>query len=106
LAIPTLIQIQLNPILILPNSMVKLLMGSTTKWQTCYDEHNGLNQGRDRSGYGVFTSMFCYSKAQGERGVIDNPKKKSISHWSHDDEHPYLVSNKFRHVGNIISRKF
>lgn len=69
---PTLIQIQLNPILVLPNSMVKLLMDSTTKWQACYDEHNGLNQGRDQNGYGVFSSMFCYSKAQGERGVIDN----------------------------------
>jgi hypothetical protein len=67
LAIPTLIQI-----LVLPNSMVKLLMGSTTKWQTCYDEHNGLNQGRDWNGYGVSSSMFCYSKAQGKRGVIDN----------------------------------
>ncbi len=73
LAMPTLIQIQLNPILILPNSMAKLLMGWTTKWQTCYDEHNGLNQGRDWNGYhGVFSSMFCYSKTQGEKGVIDN----------------------------------
>jgi len=69
---PTLIQIQLNPILVLPNSMVKLLMGSTTKGQTCYDKHNGLNQGRDRNGYGVFSSVFCCSKAQRERGVIDN----------------------------------
>lgn len=86
--------------------MVKLLMGSTTKWQTCYDELNGLNQEKDRNGCGVFSSMFCYSKAQGESGVIDNKKFFSISQWNHDDEHPYLDSNKFHHVGNIISRIF